>query len=195
MILGFAHITKNIPVELLADAGIPNAPEKWPLMERQAKSHRISVQSGSNGPAIEFVEYDTGSIEQPGRLGLLTDAVSLRVRSLGAEVGFFCVGLGFCWGVGFMGGRLYLTSAIDYWKVSILPWVEDDAPIDPPLDIAGYAALAFYSNDVEADRDHLLKHGGRTPTEPFTVKLNREMKIVMLRSPEGTIIELIQVMP
>ena len=193
MILGFAHITKNVPVELLPvpDAGIPNPSEKWPLMARQAMAHRLGLESGLYGPTIELVEYDTGTVDQAGRLGLLTDAVALRVRSLGAEASFFCDGLGFRWG---KGGRLHLDSAVDYWKVSILPWVEVDAPIDPPLDIAGYAALAFYSSDVEADRDHLLKHGGRTPTEPFTVKLDREMKIVMLRSPEGTIIELIQVL-
>jgi hypothetical protein len=116
----------------------------------------------------------------------------MGIRSLMTECSFFSGGLGFDWVSGPSGGTLRITG-LPNWELSILPFVEPDAPIDPPLDIAGYAAIAFYSSDVEADRDHLLKHGGRTPTEPFTVELDRKMKIVMLRSPEGTIIELIQV--
>ena len=191
MILGFAHITRNVRSGTLQVDPVLSAPEKWPLMERQATSHRIFFEGPT--PQIELVEYDTDVVERPGRLGLLTTAVSLRVRSLAVECSFFSGGLGFDWTSGSCGGTLRLTS-FPNWEASIVPFVEADAPIDPPLDIAGYAALAFYSTDVEADRDHLLKHGGRTPTEPFTVKLDREMKIVMLRSPEGTIIELIQVL-
>jgi hypothetical protein len=190
MILGFAHITRNVRNGTLQVDPVPSAPEKWPLMSRQATSHRI----GFEGPTrqIELVEYDTDLIERRSRLGLLTTAVSMGIRSLMTECSFFSGGLGFDWVSGPSGGTLRITG-LPNWELSILPFVEPDAPIDPPLDIAGYAAIAFYSSDVEADRDHLLKHGGRTPTEPFTVELDRKMKIVMLRSPEGTIIELIQV--
>ena len=190
MILGFAHITRNVRNGTLQVDPVPSAPEKWPLMSRQATSHRI----GFEGPTrqIELVEYDTDLIERRSRLGLLTTAVSMGIRSLMTECSFFSGGLGFDWVSGPSGGTLRITG-LPNWELSILPFVEPDAPIDPPLDIAGYAAIAFYSSDVEADRDPLLKHGGRTPTEPFTVELDRKMKIVMLRSPEGTIIELIQV--
>ena len=190
MILGFAHITRNVRNGTLQVDPVPSAPEKWPLMSRQATSHRICFE----GPTrqIELVEYDTDLIERRSRLGLLTTAVSMGIRSLMTECSFFSGGLGFDWVSGPSGGTLRITG-LPNWELSILPFVEPDAPIDPPLDIAGYAAIAFYSSDVEADRDHLLKHGGRTPTEPFTVELDRKMKIVMLRSPEGTIIELIQV--
>jgi hypothetical protein len=198
VILGFAHITKNVPVELLADAGVPSAPEKWPLMARRATAHRLTLQKIADVP-VELVEYDTGAVEKPSRLSLNAGLICVVARER-SEMSFLCVGVGFCLRTeGMMGGAkdayiLHLESAVQSWRAKVCVALREDAPIDPPLDIAGYAALAFYSSDVEADRDHLLKHGGRTPTEPFTVTLDREMKVVMLRSPEGTIIELIQVM-
>ena len=191
MILGFAHITKNVPVELLAGIGVPSASEKWPLMARKAKRHRISMEGGQTGPTVEFIEYDTGApVVRHGRLYVVNDNPVVYAQDTFEEAQFFCDGLGFKT-IG--RGIIELASQVPQWGVCVKIQHHPGADIDPPLDIAGYAALAFYSSDVEADRDHLLKHGGRTPTEPFTVKLDREMKIVMLRSPEGTIIELIQV--
>jgi hypothetical protein len=195
MILGFAHITRNETPWAAIGRELPNAPEKWPLMQHHATSHWLRVSEVASGVPEEVAAYNTGNVTQPARLVVVDGEIGLRVRDFGAETGFFCGGLGFEFGDGKYGAVMRLTSPLRNWEVGILPWVDLGAPIDPPLDIAGYAALAFYSSDVEADRDHLLKHGGRTPTEPFRVKLDREMKIVMLRSPEGTIIELIQVMP
>jgi hypothetical protein len=189
MILGFAHITRNRPEQgLLA---IPNAPEKWPLMTRQAAWHWLALRR--NGIVQEVVEYDTGLVDRPGRLDVGDQVIRLSARDEHAEIGWFRDGLGFdAEGAPFMQFR----SQLPHWGVNIVVERDESAPLDPPLDIHGYAALAFYSNDVEADRDHLLKHGGRTPTDPFTVKVSdREMKIIMLRSPEGTIIELIEVRP
>lgn len=192
MILGFAHVARNIMVELRPGVGIPNAPEKWPLMARRATSHRLTLVNGKGWFPFELVEYDTGFVEQDSRLTAGLNKVISLARDPSTEREFLRGGLGFQIG---SEATLELASRLPQWSVRVAVDLDSSAPIDPPLDIAGYAALAFYSTDVEADRDHLLKHGGRTPTEPFTVKLDREMKIVMLRSPEGTIIELIQVMP
>lgn len=198
MILGFAHITENVHGR--SGEWVPNPPEKWPLMAHPSERHSIELvwKTGRDpygnltGLPMEIVRYDASVVGLPSRLGAFGTDIAMRVHDLDTEYRFFCAGLGFTPEL----GKLYLASTIEHWRVRVHTWVDPDpfAPIDPPLDIAGYAALAFYSSDVEADRDHLLNHGGRTPTEPFTVKLDREMKIVMLRSPEGTIIELIQVM-
>lgn len=189
MILGFAHITRNETNWAGIGVQLPSAQEKWLLMERRAISHRIRVPEILYGVPQENISYDTGIVPARGRLGVIDGEIALRVRNVSVELLFFRDGLGFqsC------DGMLQLASPLRNWEVGIRLYAYHDAPIDPPLDIDGYAALAFYSSDAEADRDHLLRHGGRTPTEPFTVKLDREMKIVMLRSPEGTIIELIQV--
>jgi hypothetical protein len=190
MILGFAHITKNV-FDQRPGSALPNAPEKWPLMRNPASTYWLRLPRSDNAPQEEIISYDSDLVAQESRLGLFGTAIAMRVHDLDTEYRFFIPGLGFVAEL----GKLYLSSAVEHWRVRVLTWVDPDpfTPIDPPLDIEGYAALAFYSSDVEADRDHLLKHGGRTPTEPFTVELDRKMKIVMLRSPEGTIIELIQV--
>lgn len=205
MILGFAHITDNWEGHTLfpgVSFVVPSPSEKWPLMANQAKSHNLLIRP-RRGVMTEIVRYDTGVVMKPGRLrlGASSDIILIDARDPDAEAAFTIYGLGFNEvGAGFKaislrdaGRALEFRSQVSRWCLDVGVMQKADAPIDPPLDIAGYAALAFYSSDVEADRDHLLKHGGRTPTEPFTVKLDREMKIVMLRSPEGTIIELIQV--
>lgn len=193
MILGFAHITKNVRYARGAPA-VANAPEKWPLMARQAVLHWLTLSKHPLlGPKEEVVEYNTGVVEQPGpgRLSLATGKVVLHCRDAEAESAFFVSGH---LAVDTPMRWLECNSLVPDWSEKFYPVSRPDVPIDLPLDIEGYAALAFYSTNVEADRDHLLKHGGRTPTEPFTVTLDRKMKIVMLRSPEGTIIELIQVL-
>ena len=137
----------------------------------------------------ELVEYDTGTYDLPGRLDVGHGGVIVSARDRQLEAGFFRNGLGFQ----DMGSELGFVGHVHHWSVGIAIREDADVPTNPPLDIAGYAALAFYSSNVESDRDVALVAGGHSPLEPFTVKLDREMKIVMLRSPEGTIIELIQV--
>ena len=187
MILGFAHITRNRVGK--GPFPVANAPEKWPLMARRATAHSLAVRHPK-----EFITYDTGVVDQPSRLNVECGTVIVSVRDRRAESMFFCGGLGFVaespddW-------FIELPSPILRWAKNMVLRREASAPIDPPLDIFGFAALAFYSSDVEADRDRAIAAGGRTPTEPFFVTLERKMKIIMLRSPEGTIIELIEVQP
>ena len=194
MILGFAHITRNVDGAVGGSWKVtpaPNPPEKWPLMKRHAKSHLIMLPTHPDGVVEEHVMYDTGAvIDQRVRLGVIDGRIVIRAIDAGGERKFLREGLGF---QAVEGDLVRLWSGFSQWQVVIAVVQHESAPIDPPLDVAGYAALAFYSTDVEADRCRALMAGGRTPTAPFTVKLDREMKIIMLRSPEGTIIELIEV--
>lgn len=191
MILGFAHITKNVAYQRGLRA-VANAPAKWPLMARQATMHWLELLPHQSGPMEEIVEYDTGVVDQPGRLDVGDAYLLLAARRVNAETEFFTDGLGF---YEREAGLIELAGPMHRWRVGIVINKAENAPLDPPLDIAGYAALAFYSSGVEADRDRAIAAGGRTPTEPFFVTLERKMKIIMLRSPEGTIIELIEVQP
>jgi hypothetical protein len=162
-------------------------------MMRQATTHRVFLKQVWERIPEEFVEYDTGVVDQHlNRLDLDVEdhRILLGAREPWREIKFFREALGFS----SIDNDLHLESRLPRWQGDIRITHDACAPIDQPLDIAGYAALAFYSTDVEADRDKAIAAGGRTPTEPFTVNLDREMKIIMLRSPEGTIIELIQVL-
>ncbi len=198
MILGFAHVTRNEPHSPYSTGmGVASAQEKWPLMARRAESHRIALYKLGWGPLrlpAEIVQYDTGVVEGPSRIEVdeADCVIFLPARDRELEKRFYCEGLGFRQ-YGQDVESIRLECPVPGWHVMANVYEEAGAPVDPPLDIWGWAALAFYSSDIEADCDKARSAGGRTPTELFTVKLHREMKIVMLRSPEGTIIELIQV--
>ena len=189
MILGFAHITKNVPYHRQGRA-VANPPAKLPLMARHAMMHWLYL-SGWNQIVTEGIEYDTGVVEQPSRLSLDEGRIVVSARDRGSEIGFFD-GMGLA---EVEDGLVQLKSHIPAWSVRVAVRSDPEAPIDPPLDVAGYAALAFYCSDVKADRDRAIAAGGRSPTVPFDITLERKMKIIMLRSPEGTIIELIEVQP
>src|SRR5262245_23530386 len=97
MILGFAHITKNEPFWLpgLSGEPIPNAPEKWPLMERQASSQLLRLSEFA-GLTVETSAYNTGVVKQQGRIEFGDDGcVWLPSRDRARERQFLCDGLGF----------------------------------------------------------------------------------------------------
>ena len=61
-------------------------------------------------------------------------------------------------------------------------------------DVEGLSCLAFLSTAPEADAETILAEGGREPTAPFALTVNgRRLRVLMLRSPEGTPIELVKV--
>jgi hypothetical protein len=193
MILGFAHITRNVP-KGDDEPDIPSAPEKWPLMGYKARHHSIAMERcPDTGITKEVVQYDTGLVDEPSRLEI-DHCIRIKAREPSAEALFLVKGLGFRY---YQDGSFFMDSACPQWSLGKLVIDKDTrAPTDPYLDIAGLSALAFYSSDVQESRDRLLKYCGRAPTDPFTVTIgNRDMKIIMLRSLEGTIVELIEVRP
>ena len=210
MILGFAHLTRSTatPESVIADLaargmalvahhkGVPSASEKWPLLDRPAKSHELALLSGapaSGSPAIEVVAHDTGAVATPSRLELdaARSEIRLRVRDRGTVSRFFAEGLGFR---DDGEGALSLESRFPQWRVTVRLSQDDAAPIDPPLDLEGWSCLAFYATNPESDATHLRSLGGRDATSVFPVSwTGSRMNIAMLRDPEGTIIELIKI--
>jgi hypothetical protein len=206
MILGFAHLTRSTaePAEVIAaltrdgmavtahHKDVPSAQEKWPLLDRQARSHELALLAGS--PAIEVVSHDTGTIDTESRLALDSgrSEIRVKVRDQSAVGRFFAEGLGFR---ATKDGALRLDSRFPQWSVTVRLLPDADAPIDPPLDLEGWSCLAFYATNPEADAAHLRAHGGRDGTAVFPVSwTGSRMSIAMLRDPEGTIIELVKIL-
>lgn len=203
MILGFAHLTLSVEdahaaAAELAAAGwqvrathhaVPSAEQKWSLLSRPATRHDLMLLSGPT--AVEVVAHDTGVQAVPTRLARADDGtIVIRVREPSVEGAFF-VGLSFQEDAP---GRLRLASRFPSWSASIRLEPDPEAPIDPPLDVKGYSCIAFYSSDPVHDCAALQARGGRMATRPFDIELgDRSMQIVMLRSPEGTLCELIKV--
>jgi hypothetical protein len=162
MILGFAHITQNVAGFDPGGNAIPNAPQKWPLMSGRAEHHVIDLQwrtarnaqGQAQGLPLETIQYDTGVVAHPGRLSVENNQIILSARSTSLERGWFRDGLEF---VEMPNGSLQLNSHMPSWRVQVAVHADASAPIDPPLDIAGYAALAFYSTDLEIDTERLIR--------------------------------------
>jgi hypothetical protein len=204
MILGFAHLAvsaANIEDEtsrwiqsgwVLRDLfrRVPSAPEKWALLASRPQSHDLAILHGT--PPIEVVVHDSGTVEGAARLTLGSEGkVTVLARDALTEQVFFCRGLGF---ESTGGNLLKLNSRFEQWRINLMVKPSKSSPLDPPLDLCGFGCLAFYSTDVVADSKRLLERGGHDATEPFDIKLgDRRMTVLMLRSPEGTIIELIKI--
>jgi hypothetical protein len=206
MILGFAHLTRSTAEPEAVIAGllqggmavtahhkdVPSAEEKWPLLDRRARSHELALLSGS--PAVEVVSHDTGTIDAASRLALDTarSEIRVKVRDRDAVGRFFAEGLGFR---ATDDGALRLESRFPQWSVTVRLEPDAGAPLDPPLDLEGWSCLAFYATNPEADAAHLRAHGGRDGTAVFPVAwTGSRMSIAMLRDPEGTIIELVKIL-
>lgn len=205
MILGFAHLTRSTAQPDLVIAAferegmaltarrkdVASAPEKWPLLDRQARSHELALLSGA--PAVEVVSHDTGTVAAPSRLDrdVTHSEIHIKVRDVAAVKSFFVEGLGFRES----DGALRLDGRFPQWSATVRLDAKADAPLDPPLDVEGWSCLAFYVTNPEADAAHLRAKGGRDCTAPFQVQWQGgRMGITMLRDPEGTIIELIKIL-
>lgn len=204
MILGFAHLAVGsadfeAETSRWVESGwvlrevfrrVPSAPEKWPLMAARPESHDLAILHGT--PPIEVLAHDSGTVDAAPRLTLGNEGrVTVLARDAVAEEAFFCNGLGF---EATSDHLLELNSRFEQWRVNLMVVPSEGSPLDPPLDLRGFGCLAFYSTNVLADAKRLLEHGGRDATEAFDIELgDRPMTVLMLRSPEGTIIELIKI--
>jgi len=205
MILGFAHLTRSTatPDSVIAQferdgmavkarrKDVPSAAEKWPLLQRKARTHELALLTGQ--PTIEVVCHDTGAVTAGSRLDFDAAKSEIRVKARdGAAIGrFFTEGLGFR----AEQGMLRLDSRFPQWSVAIRLVADAQAPLDPPLDLDGWSCLAFYATSPEADIAHLKTVGGRDSTAVFPVEWDGgRMGVAMLRDSEGTIIELIKIL-
>lgn len=204
MIIGFAHLILSTAAtdsavgqwcakgwnEQFYDRHVANPAEKWPLMAGRAEFHDIRLLGGPVN--VEMVAHDTGTVGRPARLLFAPgdEMPAMRVRDAAAESAFFVEALGFS---AQEGGVLAMTSKFPQWSLRLRLTEDSDAPLDPPLDLEGISCIAFYASSLDRDVSRLQGLGGRAATDPFAITVNdRTFRIVMLRSPEGTIIELIQ---
>lgn len=207
MILGFAHLTATTAnageerrrwlgrgwTESHAVPGVISATEKWPLMAGKACLHDLYMMNGDFW--VEIVQHDTGVVQGDGRIayrdGAGGCALGIVARNPDVEAAFFVDALSFA---ACGDGRGALTSRFPQWSIALSVTEDKNAPLDPPLDLDGLSCLAFYSTGVVEDAARIAACGGRDAIDPFEIRVkDRDLRILMLRSPEGTIIELIQV--
>lgn len=191
MILGFAHVAIGCVFGdgFSANYDVPSSKKKWPLLQGRPLFHDLVIGFPSCLAPVELVNYETGLLRMPGRIRIQRQrTVEIRARDTESELKFLSV-------LGIWSGRLVrVGSHVKDWRIDLWVHQDDRSPLNPPLDIEGYAAIAFYSTDVEKDEQLLLDAGGTSSTGKFVLFLNgKYLEVCMLRSPEGTIVELIKV--
>lgn len=191
MILGFAHVAIGCVWNggFSTNYRVPSSEKKWGLLRNKPKFHDLVVNMPSRLVPIELVNYDTGLVKGKSRIRIKRqNHIQICARNVDDELTFFsCLG-------SISDSKITINSKIKQWETNIRLRYDELAPIDPPLDIEGYQALAFYVTDIDSDMDRLIDAGGRDETGLFPLFINgKHFEIGMLRSPEGTIIELIKV--
>ena len=89
--------------------------------------------------------------------------------------------------------RLVLSSPVPAWRLNLVLAEDDETDKEVMLDQAGFPCLGLLSSNVEEDANKAHSAGGRDFTQLFTMQINQKaMKLIMFRTPEGKLVELIE---
>ncbi len=126
-------------------------------------------------------------------------AILLRVSDISASERFWIDGMG-CKcssrGLSTAGRRwthLAFRAFVPSWSVSLILSETGTPPGLPCLDDAGFTCLALLSNRLEDDLRVATENGGMLPGKIFYTEISgKQLRIAMLRGPDGEPVELIQ---
>jgi catechol 2,3-dioxygenase-like lactoylglutathione lyase family enzyme len=123
------------------------------------------------------------------------DAITVKSRGLEASKKFWRDAVGFII-VTETGDALDFRPAISIpnWHLTLRVIRSDNAEADPcKLDIPGANLISLVTTSLEADKAKLKSGGGKNPSPIFSLVVNgRTLKICLLYSPEGRVVELIE---
>ncbi len=202
MILGFAHLAINSgdPETIVADfeakgftmeafhRGVPNAPEKKPYLSKFQELHDLRILGGE--VAIEILWHGDTCSRHP--LNAIEGGVPVvRTHLTEAETRFWTQGVGY---KKRNDGILNFQSRLPFWQGKLK--IVKGQPVRelPLLDMEGPVCIAMYSTNVEKDASKLEALGGTEKSAKFNVNVgNRNLDVGFIRSPGGSILELIKV--
>lgn len=186
MIKGLAYVTVGCEWReggFLTHYGVPSSEKKWLVTKNKPLSHDVVAEIRTSLVPIRLIRHDTGLVLIRTRISIRgKDYIVVMARDPEKELGFLSV-------LGMRGGRSIKIGE----KTKLSVFLDISAPVDPPLDAMGCTSIAVYSSDLEHDVTQLMDAGGRDYTGQFHVQLGGETrKTALLRSPEGTLIELVE---
>lgn len=89
---------------------------------------------------------------------------------------------------------LKFNSMVPSWSCAV-KFLEDKKSPPAMLDSKGYSCLAFLTSNIEDDTQLAKETGAFDFITPMSLKVNqRQLKVIMFRTPGGAICELIQIM-
>jgi hypothetical protein len=204
MILGMAHLAHSVTdidrgrkqlesrgfeCVFLEKNVINNSAKKY-LLKNYESTHDICLLRNSRlNLAIEIINHGHLCESRMGSYQLKDDSIELLTPNLGREKTFWLEVLGFK-----EKGENLLTfsSIIPSWSCTI-KLVEKPQIKLATLESIGYPCMAFFTNNLDQDIKTAQLGGAYELTDFFDFSINnRNLKIVMFRTPGGAICELIQ---
>jgi catechol 2,3-dioxygenase-like lactoylglutathione lyase family enzyme len=86
------------------------------------------------------------------------------------------------------------VSPVPAWCLDVVLAETAEAPQPQVLDAGGFPCLALLSTDARKDEEKLLAHGGTDSTGLFEVVIDgKGLQVLVLRGPDGELVELLQV--
>lgn len=134
-------------------------------------------------------------ISAPTGRGPAISAYAVAVRDPEASAALWAGALGMTVDSRDPGGHwmwLRLSPPVPRWRIRVLLARDENATTARHLDEDGVTSIAFLSTDLDRDRERLARvaHVG----EPFAITVHdRPLRVCVGRSPDGDLIELIQI--
>lgn len=202
MILGLDHIALSVGNlgEALASLdgerlfelrGIPNPPEKGPILAHHQASHDLALVRPSTGPRLELTCHGPGPAGPAGPYSIAVGGlVRLACPDPVGERDFWIRGLSFAPGATSSSARL--ARPVAAWSCDFDFAVGPDASRST-LDAPGHACAAFLVSSLEKDLAQAVAAGAHRETPAFRMVVNgNDLTIAFFRSPCGALVEFVQ---
>lgn len=185
------HNQKEFECEFI-EKEIMNHQDKKSVLSSYQPVHNIGLFKSKNvHVSIEVTDHGIFSDNEKGPYENHLDKVVLKTSDIQKEKKFWKNAMKFK-GTD-TSNQIEFKSILSKW--SIMLELQEDKRITPCyLNSEGHTCLAFVSNDVTKDLEVMKYNGAYDICGPFKLVVNqKEIKIVLARSVNGALIELIQV--
>lgn len=212
MILGIDHIAQSaidLRAEISAWEGrgytcafiseeVANNGGKEALLETYEPDHDIAyLRSPNGGIAVELTRHGTNFGAVPSPISFEDGGtIAISVADVAREAEFLKEAFRFRAEEESEGGAtLRLETPVPNWCCTIELARASAANPSYRLDAPGFTCLAFLSSDIEADAAKAEAAGGQERLPVFEISIDaKPLKVTLLRSPNGIIFELIQIL-
>ena len=202
MIIGFSHLTYNSIepekaisalqkkgyIDRFTEIGLENSIEKKPLLNYYSAKHNLHFMTHDDAYDIEVVDHMMK--KNPVKQNRISYGSRLQIKCLKSQLKSeeaFWLSLGFKKN----NNTLQIYRPIKSWTLSFDLLESTDSLCEQKLDINGITSIAFIVNKMDvflATIDFLWA------SQPFNLQVNnKSLNIILLKSPSGLIIELIEV--
>lgn len=187
---------RRAPAQVLF-GGHPFARWDHAAEERPSGAHDAAWTRALGSPprAIWLEPFQVSGWADPTSIILGPRAVLLPCADLATEARFWVEGLGASVEPQADPTQriVRMGSAVAAWRLTVVLALAEPEP-PPLLDDAGFPCLALLSTACDEDGERAARAGGSARSEPFELDVaGRRLRLQLLRSPSGHIIELVRV--